>query len=208
MICYKITNSINNKVYIGITKCSLKKRWNEHKSKAKKGKYYLHRAIRKYGVDKFNIEVLKTFEEESDMYNYEIETIKKLKSNDRLFGYNNSKGGEVSSKGIKMTEETKAKISNYQKHRIRKPHSEETKRKMSEKAKGRDMSKAIEASLINRKGKPSNNTTKVILNDKIIFDSLTLASKEYNISVSSISNNIKGKSKKTKVGIWKYYTLY
>jgi len=35
---YKITNSINNKVYYGITKNSLKSRFNGHKHKAKTSK--------------------------------------------------------------------------------------------------------------------------------------------------------------------------
>lgn len=56
-----------------------------------------------------------------------------------------------------------------------------------------------------RKGKPAHNCKKIILNNEIIFNSMTEASKELKICVSTISNNINGLSKKTKLGIWKIY---
>lgn len=46
---------------------------------------------------------------------------------------------------------------------------------------------------------------KVVLNDSEVFDSLTIASIEKGILKSSIANNLSGLSKKTKVGVWKYY---
>lgn len=205
MICYKITNLINYKVYIGITKCKLQKRWNEHKCKAKSSNSHLSKAILKHSIENFKIEILKTFENEKDMYDYEIESILIHNSNNRLFGYNKSTGCEFSSKGRKMPESMKLKISEYQKHRIRLPHSEETKIKMSEKAKGRDMTLAIISSANKRRGKPAKNIKKVILNNCKIYDSITLASLNTGVSVSAIHNNIKGLSKKTKVGIWNYY---
>ena len=48
-----------------------------------------------------------------------------------IFGYNNSIGGESSRKGCKVSQETKNKISEYQKNRKRKPLSQETKDKIS-----------------------------------------------------------------------------
>ena len=54
---YKITNKVNNKVYIGQTSRSLEIRWREHKSRA--GCYYtshLYSAMNKYGVDNFIFE--------------------------------------------------------------------------------------------------------------------------------------------------------
>lgn len=55
-----------------------------------------------------------------------------------------------------------------------------------------------------RKGQPAKNKKKVVLNSKFIYDSLTEASKKTGVSITSISNNLSGLSKKTKVGVWEY----
>ena len=53
---YKITNLINGKIYIGCTIFDINDRWKSHITAAKKGSSaHLHRAIRKYGEDKFVI---------------------------------------------------------------------------------------------------------------------------------------------------------
>jgi group I intron endonuclease len=204
-IVYKITNTINNKVYIGVTQQDLKIRWQQHKCNSNKKTYHLYNAIRKYGFSNFQIEVIFKANDKDEMFAKEIELISKYKSNNRVYGYNNSLGGEKSRKGTKLSKEQKMQISVFQKNRLRKPHSIETKEKMSKAAKGKDMSKLIIASSKKRKGKPALNKKAIILNDIEIFNSLTEASLKYNILVSSISNNIKGLSKKTKVGIWKIY---
>ena len=80
-----------------------------------------------------------------------------------------------------------------------------TKEKMRESAKGRDMSKAIEASSRLRKGKPSHNRVRVrLLETGEEFESITQASEHFGISISSISNNLTGRSNKTKLGRWEY----
>jgi group I intron endonuclease len=59
MIIYQIRCLINNKVYIGKTN-NLEKRWKGHLSLSKTGKgYLLHKAIRKYGIENFEINILK-----------------------------------------------------------------------------------------------------------------------------------------------------
>jgi group I intron endonuclease len=60
MIIYKITNSINGKVYIGQTvQKNPKMRWYDHQAKARCGvNQPLFNAIRKYGVEKFSWEVI------------------------------------------------------------------------------------------------------------------------------------------------------
>ncbi len=59
MLVYKITNNVNGHGYIGITQCSLAKRWREHLSAARTGSdKRLYKAMRKYGVDNFSIAVL------------------------------------------------------------------------------------------------------------------------------------------------------
>lgn len=56
---YKITNSINDKVYIGITTRTVQGRWMEHVSRSRYPNEYksaIHSAIRKYGQDSFKVE--------------------------------------------------------------------------------------------------------------------------------------------------------
>ena len=51
---YKITNLINDRIYIGQTSLTIEARWYYH------ARYdscdYLHNAVRKYGPDNFKIE--------------------------------------------------------------------------------------------------------------------------------------------------------
>lgn len=59
---YKITNTINNKSYIGQS-VDINKRWNNHRSSCFNRKdhsyeYPLYRAIRKYGINNFTFEIL------------------------------------------------------------------------------------------------------------------------------------------------------
>lgn len=55
---YIIRNTINNKIYIGQTRTSVEQRWKEHLRHAQYGKQIINRAMKKYGVDKFYIEML------------------------------------------------------------------------------------------------------------------------------------------------------
>ena len=92
---YIIRNTINNKVYIGQTKVSLKLRFQNHLSAARKGKdYIIGKAIRKYGEENFYIELLEecTIEELNEREKYWIFY---FNSTNNKFGYNVSIGGNV-----------------------------------------------------------------------------------------------------------------
>ena len=59
-IIYLITNKINGNKYIGQTTQSMNKRWSAHiQESLRLSDKPLHRAFRKYGVDKFNIKQIK-----------------------------------------------------------------------------------------------------------------------------------------------------
>lgn len=89
MLVYKITNTINDRVYIGITSCSLQKRWREHKCAAnKESRKPLYRAMRAYGIDKFSIEQIYVASSEEDMRAAEIRYIAEYKSHCNERGYN------------------------------------------------------------------------------------------------------------------------
>lgn len=209
MIVYKITNTINNKVYFGVTKCSLSKRWNEHKSKSKSSKSHLAKSINKYGFDKFNIEIVANCKSEDEMYSLEISLIKKNKSNNPKYGYNNSLGGEISSFGKKLNDQHRMRISDYQKKRVRKPWPDHVKEKMSLSAKGRDMSVQIKASAISRKGKLPHNAISVdmtTLEGSFIksFKSFKEAAAYVGGSISAFSMLKKGSLKTYKGHKWKF----
>lgn len=210
-IVYKLTNLVNGKVYIGVTKCGLRKRWNEHvyAGNRQTKKTIISMAISKYGKSNFTIELIKKCESEKEMYKTEIELIAYYKSNNNKFGYNNSIGGEKSSKGYKHSQETKRRLSEIQKRKKRKPHSEDTKNKMRKLALGRDMSKAILASSAIRKGKESKNAVPV---SQYSLDGIFIkrfsSYKKAADSVGGIANGIYfikiGRLKTYKSFLWKF----
>lgn len=95
---YKITNLINQKVYIGQTSKPYNTRWNEHKSYAfnenkESYNYPLYKAFRKYGIENFKFEVVEECEIK-DLDDKEIFYIEKYSSSNNKYGYNQSLGGK------------------------------------------------------------------------------------------------------------------
>lgn len=123
---YKITNLVNEKIYIGVTTCTIKKRWKEHRHNSirNKKRNHLSLAIKKYGIDNFKIESIKKCYSYNQLYRSEVFFIKSLNSNDRTKGYNNSTGGERSAKGAKHSDETKRRLSEMQKGKHHSPSTE------------------------------------------------------------------------------------
>ena len=120
---YKHT-SPSGKVYIGLTSRDPEKRWNN--GHGYNGSYFF-RAIKKYGWDNFKHEIVASGLCENEAKNLEIELIAEYKSNQRLFGYNISSGGE-SKTGTTISDEQKEKI---RKGNIGKIVSAETRAKLS-----------------------------------------------------------------------------
>lgn len=98
---YKIYNDINDKIYIGQTTLTVEERWKQHLSSTK---YYqdnmiLHKAMRKYGVDKFYISTVEVvceitkLELLNKLNDLEIFYIDKYASHISDNGYNFSIGG-------------------------------------------------------------------------------------------------------------------
>lgn len=94
MDIYKITNLVNGKVYIGLTTCTITKRWNKHKQDAKTCERPLYCSMRKYGIDNFKIESIDTTEDFIELGRLERKYIAEYNSTDRNFGYNITAGGE------------------------------------------------------------------------------------------------------------------
>ena len=95
---YKITNLVNNKIYIGQTLQPIQNRWYQHISTAFKenssNKYAIHYAIRKYGIKNFSFDIIE--EVSNDFLNErECYWIKELNTHiSNHNGYNMTFGGE------------------------------------------------------------------------------------------------------------------
>jgi hypothetical protein len=127
-VIYKLTHTESGKSYIGQTKGSLKTRLNGHKTK--KGCTYIHNAVQKYGMKAFSVVELAITDDSELLNQLEIAAIG---VNNTLYpnGYNLRNGGECS----------------Y--------HHEESKKKISEKAKAQFSSlEARTQASLKRGGKP------------------------------------------------------
>ena len=151
---YKHT-SPSSKVYIGITSQKPEKRWQN--GAGYKNNQYFNRAIQKYGWDNFEHEILFVDLTIEDAAAKEKELINLYKSNNPLFGYNISSGGEGGAEGVTISEKERKRRSehaktyigsnnpNYGNHKIAgennpffgKEHTEQTKQLLSDLAKDR-----------------------------------------------------------------------
>jgi group I intron endonuclease len=87
---YLITNLDNDDFYIGKTIKEIEERFSGHKYNYKKTDTYLYRAMRKYGIDKFEISVLESVDGDLEELNQrEKYWIEKLKPT-----YNMTSGGD------------------------------------------------------------------------------------------------------------------
>jgi len=87
---YKITNKLNNKIYIGQSN-DIQRRFQEHKRAGRNSRIPVDIAIENYGKDNFQYEVLEECPV-NELNTKEIYWIKKL--NAIKNGYNCSKGGD------------------------------------------------------------------------------------------------------------------
>lgn len=92
---YKITNDVNQKIYIGKTESSIEERWKEHCKDAKRSSLQeirpLYRAIKKYGIEHFHIEEIGEYPNEQ-LNEMEIYWIAYYQGFGK--GYNATKGGD------------------------------------------------------------------------------------------------------------------
>lgn len=132
---YKITNTVNGKIYVGLTKQTIHMRLMDH---YKRG-FALTDAIHKYGKDKFLIESLETNLTKDQASEREKYYISELNSTVKGVGYNMTFGGD----GVAVVEHTaeyRKKLSDAAKknHANKiigmhgRKHSQETKSSMSE----------------------------------------------------------------------------
>lgn len=116
---YKFTNKINGKSYVGKTN-NIERRIEDHKKSSNNGEdCYFYRAVRKYGFDNFEIEIL--FRSTSQLISekeftnlFEPLLIKEHKSHKSQNGYNMTWGGEgFDSETAKLIQKTLVQSGNH-----------------------------------------------------------------------------------------------
>lgn len=142
MIIYKITNTINGKIYIGQTIQKLNDRFYAHKEGALKGRSdtYLARAIRKYGKDAFKVEEIYKCNSREELGPKEVEFILKYNSFNPKVGYNMK---YIVDNKLVCTEEWRKKASERMKKRNALPENKIKNVEIGKKNRGklRNMSK-------------------------------------------------------------------
>lgn len=94
MFIYKISNSINSKEYVGLDSGSTSecKRWKDHNYRYKTSNMAIHKAMQKYGIDNFSMEILEVCNSLEDLVEKEKYWIAHLDS--LKTGYNATAGGQ------------------------------------------------------------------------------------------------------------------
>ena len=144
---YMYTNKINGKRYIGQAKNFIK-RHNQHirDAKANRDNYHFHKAIRKYGIENFEIKILKENLKTQCVMDfweyYYIEKLDTFSKNNK--GYNVADGGHGGSKLRGKTDDEIKKIYEKRKETMSKREyhyehivTDETKYKISQTMKAR-----------------------------------------------------------------------
>lgn len=129
--------SPNNKIYFGITGINPEVRWKN--GRGYYGKTYFSNAIKKYGWDNFQHIILIDNLSKEVACECEKYLISKYNTNNHIYGYNMSIGGESGTVGYYKhhSEETKRKIGEAHKGLH---HTDASKQKMREKLCGRKLS--------------------------------------------------------------------
>ena len=185
-----ISRKENDMVYIGITSQENPwNRWGVHKAHYEYNKHF-SRAISKYSWGNFLHEVLFDGLTKEEAERKEIELITKYNSTNEKFGYNKANGG--SSNG-KHTEETKRKISEKATGR---GHSEESKQKMSKQRTGKNNIMYGKTHTEEAKEKIAKATSKPVrcIETGIIYPSALEAKRQIGADNSVINRCINGKA--------------
>ena len=205
---YMYINKINGKKYIGKAK-DFNNRNSSHiyASKNKNNRAYnypIHKAIRKYGIENFDIIIIKeNLKTQCLLDLYEYYYIKKYNTLDRN-NYNASDGGNggnpYAGKSQEEIDKIRKKISENGKGR---KVTDETRKKMSESGKGKH----------NHNGKNNPRARKVAqydLDKKLIkiWDCASDVAKYFNVNAVTFHNHLTGRYSNIHKGyIWTYIEL-
>lgn len=113
---YKITNTINSKIYIGKTEGSIDKRWKEHLGdfrKIRTEKRPLYEAMNKYGVENFSIHLIEETDQPEEREKFYIEQYRTYIGFEDCNGYNATLGGDGKSYVFQNPETVEVLIKMY-----------------------------------------------------------------------------------------------
>ena len=202
---YKITNIVNNKIYIRQTKRDIKVRFRQHiyDSHCKnKNKYPINNAINKYGKHNFIINKLCSCCNANELNNMEAFYIKKYNVLKRNIGYN----CKIDKQPGTLCQQSRNKIS---KSLLGRKYSKETiqKMKQSNKCNTQEVKKIL------RDRKKKYMIPIKLIDKNIIFECIKDAErwiKNFNpkASKSAIIGNLKGKRKSAYNYRWEYVNAY
>lgn len=155
-VVYLLRNTVNGKVYVGLTRQPLRKRLNGHRTRC--ANRYLAAAIAKHGLPAFRVEVVASGLSRRRLSVVEKKTIRELRATEPEFGYNLTHGGEHFKptkalrahlsevcRGWRHTPEARAKISRANmgcKKMLGKKHSAEARSKIVAAGRGRKWTRA------------------------------------------------------------------
>jgi len=177
-IIYKITNKVNNKVYIGQTSRNLETRLKQHIADAKNNRYnsLLHKAMNKYGFEKFDSCVIEKCYTKKELEEMEFHYIMQFKSFGEVYNLSINtyfQGGAANPNfGNRMSEESKNSISLKLKERYKetvhpwtgRKHTKETLKKISKVHKGRKHTKEARINMSKAQtGRIQSDDTKKLL---------------------------------------------
>lgn len=166
--CVYIHVTPSNKKYIGITSKPTNKRW-ENGSGYRNNRHF-YNAIQKYGWNNIQHIIVAENLDLEEATNLEIKLIAKYKTDNPLYGYNHTTGGEINQV---FTEETRKKMSDSAKIRV-----------STEKGK-ENMIRAIAASKLNPHG------NKVVY-DGVVYDSIKKCGEAIGINPKMLSCYLTG----------------
>ncbi len=185
--------------YIGKTIRSLKSRKTEHVNDALNNtdNFYFTRALKKYGVDNFDWDIIDECDDIDELNRLEVYYIGYYDTYDN--GYNLTIGGEGIN-GYEHTEEAKEKISQIHKG---KPKSKEHRQKLSESEKGKMVSLKTRQRIAKATKAGKNPHAKSIMlihpdDAEERFDCMMDAVRKYDLHSSGLTEAAQGKRKHEK----------
>ncbi len=219
MVIYKIQKLRSKKIYIGKTARTLAERLKEHlkESSTFYGKSYIDNALKKYGIEKFDIVIIAECETQEQLNELEKYWIKFYDCK-RPIGYNLTDGGE-GTLGHIVTKATRQKISKSKTGKKTKPHTQQTKDKIGAANKGRKVSQEVrkilsekhtgkklsEKTRANMSAAKKNKRPVICLETEIIFTSVASAAKWAGIVPCTLTSVLRGRTITAGGYHWKYF---
>jgi group I intron endonuclease len=228
---YKITNIINEKIYVGKSK-NPKVRWRQHKSHSKKRNTKLYCAMRKYGIENFTFQILEQclesqVNEKETYYISLLEPYYNMTNGGDGGGFLNKKHGDKWKNAIKQSNSKKVACYNLDGNLIQ---VYESCRDASYDIFGKDcrgidavtrgeyqtyggyqwktfdVQPELKISSYKRTSHKIKKIAKYDLNDNLIeiYNNMTIAAEKNNASTSKITLVCQGKRKTHSGYIWKY----